>query len=193
MKEREYKFLVDQHRLTEIYHAARKQSGQPVVTTQINYYFDDAQNSLNRRGITLRIRQKGHRLMLQYKEHDSCEAHLTVSQETEKELYQLPPVIDRLYTLKGLLVTQRQRFMLQPGLSLDLDTNYYLGICDYEIELEFSSGQAHRAKAWMESLGLHLQPISQSKSSRFFTQLEQYAFELQKKAGNDHGCQSASD
>lgn len=31
------------------------------------------------------------------------------------------------------------------------------------------------------------------KSSRFFTQLEQYAFELQKKAGNDHGCQSASD
>ena len=51
------------------------------------------------------------------------------------------------------------------------DRNMYLGICDYEIEIEISEADKQEALSVIEFLGLLQMPIM-SKSERFFRRLE---------------------
>jgi len=115
---------------------------------QINYYFDtpDFQNySLGR---TLRIRQKDNQLLLQYKYNKQYSGFENMCNEFEIIVDTFPRDISskdfpcnsmdmaNLYRYVGNLVTERFEYTYAKTI-ISLDKNYYLGKCDYEIEIEF--------------------------------------------------------
>lgn len=63
--------------------------------------------------------------------------------ETETDIQHIPNKITvegREVSLKGQLVTDRTRYVLDNGVKLDLDVNFYCGTVDYEIEAELPDG-----------------------------------------------------
>ena len=181
MTECEYKFLLTERQFTEATEKAQNLYGSPQEKTQVNNYYDDETLSLNRRGVTVRIRQAGGAGKLQIKQHGRSQNGCAVSEEREHDIAGSSseinlPELGRL-TLKGCLVTRRLSFAAYPGISLDMDTNTYLGLTDYEVEIEFDDTVQEQAKAIISTLGLdtmnHL-----SKSERFFAALE-------RKGGTD--------
>ena len=55
--------------------------------------------------------------------------------------------------------------------SIGFDENMYLGICDYEVEIEVDERDTEDALFIINYLGLAQKPI-ESKSERFFRRLE---------------------
>lgn len=137
-------------------------------TVQVNYYFDDACLSLAGRDVTLRIRQKGDRLVKEYKTHLSRTGHIARSEETRQAIDAFPLLMEGRYALKGQLVTHRRRYDCGGGLTVDFDMNCYLGACDYEIELECEDAGPGAAMVWIRRLGLEGAASPPHKSARFF-------------------------
>lgn len=170
MKEQEYKFLVSKGTLDHLIKETAKtyfvlDSHKRI---QINYYYDTDDLKLLKQNVTLRARQTEYGLKLEEKSHSGSD--LTVSIENEYTMEQLSEKIDHHgceCKLKGVLVTERTEFILDEGLKIDFDKNYYLGICDCEIEIEFSENKKEQAKMLCKDLGL-MNANTNSKYSRFF-------------------------
>lgn len=175
MTEREYKFLLTEKQFTAAMEKAQSLYGTPKEKIQKNHYYDDETLSLNRHGVTVRIRQAGGTCRLQIKRHDGGQNGCTVSEETEQEITGEPgnitlPEFDRL-SLKGCLVTRRHSFAVCPGVSLDMDENTYLSLTDYEAEIEFDSKTRKQRELVISAL--ELKSVNHtSKSARFFAALE---------------------
>lgn len=116
---------------------------------QINYYYDTFDYFLNKNHETLRVRQKDNHIKLQYKYNKRCENMSQISQEFEMNLEKFPIAIssqilpklypdisDMEYFFVGVLVTERKNYSFKSAI-ISFDTNYYLGLCDYEIEIEY--------------------------------------------------------
>ena len=82
----------------------------------------------------------------------------------------IPDVSDSLQ-LKGVLITERKTFSFGQNSIICFDGNMYLGICDYEIEIEVNEADKDEVLTVIEQLGLTQKPIL-SKSERFFKGLE---------------------
>lgn len=174
--ENEYKFLVSNQIFHDTLSVVQKECKLIAAITQINYYYDDSQLSLNANRITIRVRQIGDKLLLQEKHHKTSNSFFVVSQETEKTIAALPNFIfceneNIMARIKGSLVTQRKSFFVDNGIRIDFDENWYLGICDYEIELEFSKAVSDDVYQWVDSLHLVKGVGVVGKSTRFFDQL----------------------
>jgi len=172
MIETEYKFLLDKATFNRIKDNVCGLYNNSSTLLQTNYYYDDEQYSLNKNNITLRVRQIGETLKLQKKQHNIETNMPVVSDETEKVITALPHVIDDKYFLKGSLVTQRCRVSTNSSVHIDLDINYYLGICDYEVEIEINNSSNYQAETLIAELGLANIINIQGKSSRFFQRLK---------------------
>ena len=109
---------------------------------QINYYYDTADFALFRSDETLRIRQIGNNLKLQYKHNKNHIGNMRISDEYSEKMDELPKSIAingvETYNI-GFMVTQRANFDLG-NCVVSLDKNYYLGEIDYEIEVEGENG-----------------------------------------------------
>lgn len=114
--------------------------------TQINYYYakKDIKNE-----ITIRIRAKNNKYVLQIKV--AIPNSYTDKIEFEKEVTHVLPSIDS-NTIKsisnivykdvyliGALVTQRNTLFWSKGVTVYLDRNEYLGMVDYELEIEYEN------------------------------------------------------
>ena len=176
MIEMEYKAVVDKDRFDELRNMLQAECGQPMQILQVNYYYDDENNTLNNHNITLRVRQADGVLTLQRKIHCAEKELFVISDENESVLRSLPKMIRGKYTLKGSLITQRLRFTLD-SLCVDFDANYYLGVCDYEIELEFDESAAEQAQRYISLLGAGGALHKRGKSLRFFERLREYTYE----------------
>jgi uncharacterized protein YjbK len=176
MLEKEFKFLLDKDTFIEMKNIAVAIFGNSSPLLQINYYYDDEHNSLNKQGITLRVRQTDGVLKLQKKSRVIKSETFVTSCETEKVIENLPGIIDDKYFLKGSLVTQRYIITPdKPGITLDFDINYYLGVCDYEVEIEFQNETENQAEDFIVSLGLNSLPSAantEGKASRFYNKLK---------------------
>ena len=137
MIENEYKYLVPEKMFYKLKYDLSKRNTNSVTSIQINYYYDDAANSLAQNDITLRVRQIGNLLTKQTKQRLHQENSLVVSNEKNDNINMLPLTIDDQYHMLGQMITERHRIYLvnYPGY-IDFDRNFYLGICDYEIEIE---------------------------------------------------------
>ena len=82
----------------------------------------------------------------------------------------IPDIPDKVI-LKGALVTERQVFSFGKNSNICFDENMYLGICDYEVEIEVDERDTEEALFVINYLGLAQKPIK-SKSERFFRRLE---------------------
>ena len=147
MIEREIKLLIEE---TE-YKQCKQQLDlitTPKEKLQINYYFESEDFALNKSGKTLRIRQIGTELMLQYKYNKYREGVVNICEEYEKQLSKFQVAVFStelpdstrencdIYKYIGCLVTQRLDYSIGQTV-ISLDKNLYLGEQDFEIECEF--------------------------------------------------------
>ena len=159
---------------------------QKPITTQVNYYFDTDDFSMNRQNTTCRIRLKDGKYKATMKKHTSSGDQST---ETEMEIYnglESNAFTDMGLKLQGELVTQRFVVLKDANCEAVLDKNEYLGHTDYELEIEYTQDHENDAQAILKIFkdmltrrkcflaykeSLKEAPDVPSKSSRFFERM----------------------
>ena len=159
---------------------------QKPITTQVNYYFDTDDFSMNRQNTTCRIRLKDGKYKATMKKHASGADQST---ETEMEIYnglESNAFIDMGLKLQGELVTKRCIVFKDANCESVLDKNEYLGHTDYELEIEYTADHEKDALAILKIFrdmltcrkcflaykeSLKDAPDVPSKSNRFFERI----------------------
>ena len=148
---------------------------------QINYYYDTDDFQLNSIGNTLRIRQKENKLVLQYKYEKQYTGNERTCREYEIEIYKFPQylssndlpcnIIDSThYKFVGSLITERFDYKYAET-NISLDKSYYLGKCDYEIEIEFQDYK--KAESILKLLSIEKSEFHEmGKYSRFVKEIK---------------------
>ena len=180
MIEREFKAVISEDMLARLL-ATLGAYATPSQTLQVNYYYDTPDFVLHQLNSTLRVRQNIRGLKLQYKYDKYNEGTIRTCTEFEIPLDALPlsitskelPDCDGAapsdFVLLGSLVTQRVNYTLD-GAIVSLDTNFYLGRLDHEIEVEHPDN--HTIQKILALLELsHLNPQGVGKYSRFVNAL----------------------
>lgn len=194
MIENEYKVMLDINQYNRILDWLEKKYSERLKRfIQINYYYDTPDWDLNRFGITLRVRHKEDSLSVELKRKIESDRHLNISRELSGKIDKLPLVLkaDQLpwrdipggydeFALQGSLVTERISCTIKNGLRIDLDKNFYLGIVDYEIEIEYESDLEKEASdlAALFTKGNYIRPRG-GKRKRLFAALSQLRSQLQ--------------
>lgn len=135
MVEFEKKFMLSEQEYETLYSALGKAKGK----THFNYYYDTTDLAYNKKGITCRIRKKDSCCIATIKRHrrdyPECnfEKYCVVKNEKDKSFFKGMDVI-----FQGVLTTERKEIIAQNGINAVLDKNTYLGITDYELEIEYS-------------------------------------------------------
>lgn len=145
LTQKEYDFL-KKHRF-----AAAKSS------VQVNYYYDTDSFELNRKGITCRIREKDGICMATIKEHrlrgDDCSVENSFPVKDCRD--------DSVFTniglsCKGSMETLRSTYAPCVGVRAMLDCSAYLGITDYELEIEYDRGKEKPSIDILEQIAAEL-------------------------------------
>lgn len=174
--EKEYKYLVNFEKFKAFLLKCNEKYLFNKHKIQANYYYDTVDNTLNKSRTTVRIRQQHSDLKLQIKKHrENKDGSATSYEYSEKidtlpTIFKIPDLQDNLI-LKGVLITERKTYSFGVNSTICFDTNIYLGICDYEIEIEIGETDSQEALVVIEFLGLRQTPIM-SKSERFFQRFE---------------------
>ncbi|MFR1517682.1 MAG: CYTH domain-containing protein [Clostridia bacterium] len=172
-----------------------------VTAVQNNHYYDTDDSELCRQGITCRIREKDGRCTATIKEHQTkwqdcnVENSRSVSNRYDDALFR-----DMGIYCQGSLETLRSTYLPCIGVSLMLDRNNYLGVEDFEMEIEYD--RDHEAEADAERLltgivfdltehGILQKPAAfwlcasygKNKAARFFSRKEEI---LRRTGGGSH-------
>ena len=146
MVEREFKAVISE-KTHETLIAALDTRAASSKVLHINYYFDTPDFFLHGKDSTLRVRQGKQSLKMQYKYNKHQVGSIRTSTEFDVLLQRLPLCImsnelpngsdmsGLYFGHVGSLATERLNYVLN-GATISVDTNYYLGVCDYEIEIE---------------------------------------------------------
>lgn len=158
------------------------------LQTQTNYYFDDDDFSMNKKGITCRIRAKDGKYKATIKNHNiECPDCSTEEDLVEKS--EFDPQIFSVFGLhyQGELVTDRVVMHKDSSCKMVLDRNVYLGHTDFELEVEYCKESEERAHTLIVSIAKCLVETTRltgidefiarigqggSKSQRFFKYLK---------------------
>jgi len=114
------------------------------IFTQENHYYDTEDFALKRSSRTLRVRKIGDALTREYKHGKTVIGDIRVCTEDHIPIDALPSLIrgseigeseDTVYLPLGVLTTERTEYVIE-GACIALDKSMYLGIVDYEIEVE---------------------------------------------------------
>ncbi|WP_286037396.1 CYTH domain-containing protein [Bacillus safensis] len=188
MVEQEYKYLLSQADFQHIYDMFI-QIHTPTYVLNFNYYYDTPDFLLKRFGYTVRIRQISGKLTLEIKRPSQTSGYKRVREETSLPIEELPQKLDiqNIMTslpititqqpeLLGLLVTERTTFYIEKGIKVDLDQSSYLGITDYELEIEYDSEKAYEADQLFHTLtdDLDMPNNRKGKRSRFITRFQSF-------------------
>jgi len=134
--------------------------------TQINYYFDDIYFTLHNRSETLRIRQIEKNLTLEHKYNKRYIDGIRVCDELKKTVDWLPQQIvikNTKYFYIGNMTTERMNFIFDNA-TFSLDKSMYLGVIDYELEVEADSREQMINQI---DLGISFEQIPYGKYTRF--------------------------
>ena len=151
---------------------------------QTNYYYDTENLSLNRAGITFRIREIEDVLTVTVKRHRINDKEC--SDEISYPVLEITHSInfeDKKLKLMGVLVSERSILLHNGNLECTVDKNIYLGQVDYELEIEFLPEKAIEAEILYRNITKKINKndvdIPKTKSERFF---EKYV-ELNRRGG----------
>lgn len=134
MLEFEKKFMLSKQEYEKLCHAFEEQP----VHTQVNFYYDTEDFAYDRKGITCRIRKKGDSYTATVKNHGSDMTDCSIEKcddarnEFDVSLFEGMHVIAH-----GQLQTDRKEIMMLNGITIAVDRNTYLGVEDYELEIEY--------------------------------------------------------
>lgn len=149
---------------------------------QINSYYTDANGALKSNGITMRIRTKDGVNKIQIKKHLEKKSALQVSEETEYEIDSVCENFTSLEVFKmtgvsadvsllGSLVTLRNSHIFCEGVEICLDKSRYLGVTDYEIEIEYTKEIPKQLLNMLSDIGIEFDKKTPGKYSRFINRL----------------------
>ncbi len=183
MNEFEKKLLLTQ-REYDILNSLSGKYSEPF--TQVNYYFDTDDFSMNKKGITCRIRLKDGTYTPTIKKHNnkliycSLESNLEKKQRLDTEAFTFLGA-----SLQGDLITERTILYKDSCFEIVIDRNSYLGVTDYELEVEYVEEyhnwidrlvKATLVRLYPDKIELIMSILSRlgvdtkSKSARFFEQ-----------------------
>lgn len=143
---------------------------------QVNHYYADPEGAQKGRGLSIRVRELGDRYYLQMKRTITEQGLLHIKEEYEYEMQSVPDMIEDLtirdITIEkawkmGCLRTIRHVYHWDDYTEICLDENSYLGIKDYELEIEFTQELSDSFKCWLQNTGLDLKGFVPGKYSRF--------------------------
>lgn len=155
---------------------------EPVIQT--NYYFDTENLTMNRKGITCRIRFKNGKYTAEIKSHEKESRYRSI----ENILFRSDKFDETYFNkiglyLQGSLVTERIPLYKDEFCEMVIDRNIYLGITDYELEIEYKENYERCAERILYVIAkllfddgkissisefLERADKSQNKSQRFF-------------------------
>ena len=176
--EKEYKVLLSVDQYKKIEGMFRWQE----VFTQTNYYYMDKENILSQKDVTVRIREKKNQFKLQTKVPFHNDENIVFTSKIEREMEmsgvpqllskrELAEVLPEEYQLQdvkriGSLVTHRK--VCQYGdCEISLDSNEYLGVVDYESEIEFTKFVSDELLQQLGDIGICFLSKSPGKNRRF--------------------------
>ena len=147
MIEFEKKILLTEHE----YLSLRKHFGKRSMETQINFYFDTDDLTMNQENITCRIRLKNGKC------NATMKCHSSVDESSEVEMKIRNGLQDNTFIYMGLkcqgeLVTKRCVLMKESTYEVFLDENKYLGTTDYELEIEYLPNCEHNVVKLIKSI-----------------------------------------
>ncbi len=174
--ETEYKYLISEERFIELLKKCNRRYSFSECKMQMNYYYDTDSHALNKSNTTVRIRQHHNKMKLQVKNHRVVKGSIALSDEHSRIVDKLPLTmriseVKDTISLKGVLVTERAVYSFGENSTICFDVNMYLGVCDYEIEVEFVENDSQEALSVIAYLGLEYRSVM-NKSARFFERLE---------------------
>lgn len=173
----EYKFLVTEKQFRALWKRFSETYSEGSSKMQINYYYDTHDNTLDKENVTVRIRQVYDKLKWQIKRHSGEKSVFLVSDEYSGDLGELPRSVtinsidEKLY-LKGNLITERKILHFGNNSIICFDINMYLGVVDFEIEIEYNADDKEIAATIANAVGAKNDLIT-TKSARFFKRLEE--------------------
>ena len=155
---------------------------------QRNYYYDTDDFSMNKQGITYRIREKDGTYTATVKKHNWNEPDCSLEKsEIVLNEYDTNAFSDKNVKFQGCLETYRTVIYSDKDIEIVLDRNTYLGIEDYELEIEYSKDKKEYAEFKLRYMAYKLRDIDKSfnvlkfcsdtqtvknKSERFFEMLK---------------------
>lgn len=168
MLEYEYKYQALKSDFERIRSEMEKNKSTVFISrgVQINFYYDTENLDFQSQGITVRVRQKENGLKLQIKKKNYYGMNKNL--ETETDIQRIPNTLTvegREVNLKGQLITDRTRYVLDNGVKIDFDVNFYCGIVDYEVEAELPDGGSETDIP--DSVG-NLKSAEFGKATRFY-------------------------
>lgn len=147
---------------------------------QTNYYFDTPDYRFNHYGLTFRIREKNGKLTATVKEHNCQNEELHIERSAAvASLQETDFFKNKRLMLHGALTTYRDLLYADAALQVFLDRSVYLGVEDYELEIEYENGKESYANiVFQYFLGItyYFDPSYSeirncNKSQRFFRRL----------------------
>lgn len=152
------------------------------VFEQVNSYYTDPSGQLKKNGITLRVRTKGGKDIIQVKTHKNADSPLQIAEEAEFEANGIPERFSADDVLKmtgievpasllGSLTTQRHSLIFCDGVEICLDKNDYLDKTDYEIEIEYTREIPDELTELLRIAGVEFTVPAVGKCSRFMIRL----------------------
>lgn len=154
---------------------------------QKNYYFDDEFYSLFKKDITCRIRKREENLFLQVKYPSKIEETYVQKKEYTVKIHSFPRVLEQAFlaskgiffniqdrlNIIGVLETLRYEKEIDKYTKIVLDKNVYLGMIDYELEIEFQNeNNLITTVEQLEKLDLGLNTINKiGKRTRLFNKI----------------------
>ncbi|MGP1440775.1 MAG: CYTH domain-containing protein [Catonella sp.] len=149
---------------------------------QTNYYYSEDIEIETNEEVTFRVRVKNKKKILQIKIPEEKNKSLHIKKEYEKELNTVPQMflgkslneivgVDRFSDvfLIGDLTTNRKLKKQSDGIEICLDRNKYLGLEDYELEIEFKEEYPTGIVKILENKGITTAKETSGKYSRFNT------------------------
>ena len=147
--------------------------------SQTNYYFDTDDFSMNKRGVTCRIRQKNGVYKATIRNHSVQKLDCSIEEDlAEKSYFDLNTFSSLGIHLQGDLITERIVVFADNTCEMVLDRNIYLGTVDDELEIEYLLGFEEKAtgllneiidKLLHQGFDVSREEIrNKSKSERFF-------------------------
>lgn len=139
------------------------------TTTQVNHYYDTDHWSMNKEGVTCRIRYRNGQFKATMKVHSplpcdsSMEMEMGMGNGLDKNDF-----TDMGLRYQGALVTRRTTVFKNEMCKLMLDMNQYLGETDYELEVEYKEGHAYGAFALLHEIERFLREKCENGSFESF-------------------------
>jgi len=179
MIEKELKVLIDE----ELYNMLLSQFTWDKQVTQINHYYIDEQKILAEKNISVRVRHIDNQYLLQIKRPILIDKGLHIKDEYEEELSDITKLVtsEKLRTitgknigdarLAGNLTTERHICHWDEYTTVCLDKNRYLGIVDYELEIEYSYELDQDLQRSLIRANVNFDGSTRGKYSRFTNRL----------------------